>query len=483
MLKKFFLFAGLFMAACVLNAQNNPLILKFFVSDAANPKIRLTTQGDYAYTYVKANNAAITGSGAGTTGLTEITVPSIGTYNVSITPTATFRFGVGGNNYNDPDKDKISEITQWGNVTWNPNLSHMFSGYSNLQITATDIPDFSNVTNMSYMFYGCTNFSIANGINNWNVSNVTNMSYMFANCQAFNKNIGSWNVSNVTDMTWMFYNAVNFNQAIGAWNVANVTDMGNMFRMAQTFNQNIGSWNVANVTNMSGMFGYSYTNGFNQNITSWNTTSVSDFSYMFLGNYAFNQNISSWDVSNALNMSGMFQWANAFNQNLGNWQLSPVVTLTQIFDYNGMDCNNFGATLKGWAENPNTPLGRLFGVNERTYGPGGEIYMNQLINNKGWTFSGTMTSVPTCTETFLSVEDVKQGKTKLTLYPNPATETVFIKAEQRAKTVHLIDASGKMVLNVSATSQISVQHLPAGIYFVKVTLADGSQSTHKLFKK
>src|SRR5690606_11916887 len=229
MLKKFFLFAGLFMAACVLNAQNNPLILKFFVSDAANPKIRMTNQGDYAYTYVKAKDAAVTGTGAGTTGLTEITVPSIGTYNVSMIPTGTFRFSTPyGNN---PDIDKISEITQWGNVTWNSNLSQMFAGYSNLQITATDIPDFSNVTNMSYMFYGCTNFSIANGINNWNVSNVTNMSNMFASCEAFNKNIGNWNVSQVANMSHMFYGATQFNQNIGSWNVGNVTDMSYMFAM------------------------------------------------------------------------------------------------------------------------------------------------------------------------------------------------------------------------------------------------------------
>lgn len=470
------------MALCAVTAQNNPLILKFFVSSASDPKIRLTTQGDYAYTYVKSNNAAVTGSGTGTSGLTEISVPSTGTYNVSITPTGTFRFS-SPYYWQDVDKDKISEIVQWGNITWAPDLSHMFDGFTNLQITATDIPDFSNVTNMSYMFANCTNFSIANGINNWNVSNVTNMSNMFDSCPAFNKNIGSWNVGNVTDMSGMFNSATLFNQDISSWNVANVTNMMAMFSSAAAFNQNIGGWNVGNVTNMSGMFSNTYGNGFNQNISGWNTSSVSDFASMFSHNYAFNQDISSWDVSNALNMSSMFYSVNAFNQNLGNWQLSPVVSLTNIFDYNGMDCNNFGATLKGWAENPNTPLGRLFGVAGRTYGPGGQIYMNQLINNKGWTFSGNTTLNSDCTETFLSVEDVKQGKTKITLYPNPASETVFIKSEQKTKSVQLFDATGKMVVNVTDKSEIRVQHLTAGVYFVRITLADGSQSSHKLIKK
>jgi len=487
MIKKIYLLGLMLMTFLQASAQN-PLILKYFVSDANDKTIRLTTQGDYAYTFVKSNNSAVTGSGAGLTGTTEIAVPQIGTYNVSITPTGTFRFGSGQYSYNDPDKDKISEISQWGNVTWNPDLSFMFRDYTNLQITATDFPNFSNVTNMRYLFAGCTNFSIANGINSWNVSAVTDMSYLFYGCPAFNKNIGNWNVSNVTNMSNMFGGATLFNQDISGWNVGNVTDMSYMFSGAYAFNQNIGAWNVGNVSNMSGMFqNGNYTNGaptgFNQNISNWNTSSVSDFSAMFGGNPAFNQDISNWDVSNALNMSGMFQYAQAFNQNLANWQLSPVATLTQIFDNNGMDCNNFGATLHGWAENPNTPLGRLFGVQGRTYGPGGQQAMNALIDNKGWTFSGGTTFVPDCNETYLGIENVTTGKSQLTLYPNPATEIVFIKAEQKTKNVQVFDASGKMVITTAQRSEINVQQLTAGVYLVKVTLADGSQSTHRLIKK
>ncbi|MBW8358856.1 MAG: BspA family leucine-rich repeat surface protein [Weeksellaceae bacterium] len=473
MLKKIYLFGFLFVALCAVNAQNNPLILKFFVSDAADAKIRLNTQGTYAYTYVKTNNASITGSGSGVSGLTEITVPSIGTYNVSITPTGIFRFNGG------PDIDKIVELTQWGQINWNTNLAGMFAGYANIQITATDIPDFSGVTNLNSFFSGCTNLSIVNNINNWNVSSVTDMSSLFYNAKAFNKPIGNWNTTNVTNMNRMFFYADAFNQDISSWNVANVTDMSYMFNRAKAFNQNINSWNVSNVQNMSMMFEASQ--AFNQPLNNWNTSNVTNMSQMFMYP-SFNQDISSWDVSNVTNMSMMF-WSNSsFNKSLGSWTLSPLVNLTEIFGYSGLDCGNYGATLKGWADNPNSPLGRLVGAVGRSFGNGGQIYRNQLINSKGWTFVGDSYS-PGCLEPFLAVEDLTSGKTKLTLYPNPAAETVFIKSEQRTKSVQLIDASGKIVLNAAQTNQISVHHLPAGVYFVKVTLADGSESTHKLIKK
>lgn len=473
MLKKIYFFSFFFLVIIALRAQT-PLVLKFLVTDPNNLKIKLNTQGIYNYSYVKTNNSAITGNGTGNTGLTEINVPSIGTYAISITPTGTFRLGSG------TDVDKVVELTQWGQITWNTNLSGMFSGYANIQITATDIPDFSQVTNLSSFFSGCTNLSIVNNINNWNVGNVTNMSNLFFNAKAFNRPIGSWNTSKVTDMSQMFFYADAFNQDIGSWNVSNVTNMSSMFNRAKTFNQNINNWNVSNVQNMSLMFEASQ--AFNQPLNNWNTSNVTNMAQMF--SYpSFNQDISSWDVSNVTDMSRMFWSNNNFNKNLGNWTLSPIVNLTEIFGYSGLDCGNYGATLKGWAENPNSPLGRLVGAVGRTYGNAGQIYRNQLINNKGWTFVGDSFS-PNCSEPSLLVEEIKSGKTKLLLYPNPASEMIFIKSEYITKSVQVLDTSGKALLSkVGETNQLNLQQIPTGTYFIKIATADGSESTHQLIKK
>ena len=56
-----------------------------------------------------------------------------------------------------------------------------------------------------------------------------------------------WDVSNVTDMSNMFDGVSDFNADISSWDVSNVTNMSYMFRSATSFNQNISSWCVTNI--------------------------------------------------------------------------------------------------------------------------------------------------------------------------------------------------------------------------------------------
>jgi surface protein len=81
-------------------------------------------------------------------------------------------------------------------------MERAFRGCSNLQGNFSDIPDFSSVTNMSYMFSGASTFNY--DISSFNTASVTNMSYMFSSASAFNQDIGSWNTASVTNMSDMF---------------------------------------------------------------------------------------------------------------------------------------------------------------------------------------------------------------------------------------------------------------------------------------
>ena len=181
------------------------------------------------------------------------------------------------------------------------------------------------VTDMSGIFDG-TNLN--GDISSWDVSNVTNMSSMFNGASDFNQNISIWDVSNVTIMGGMFNGASSFNRDIGSWDVSNVTDMSNMFNYASDFNQDISSWDVSNVTDMDNMFNDAFV--FNKPIGDWNVSNVTDMFYMFATTEVFNQDISSWDVSNVTNMSNMFYWVYAFNQDLSSWNVSGVT-----------ECNGF----------------------------------------------------------------------------------------------------------------------------------------------
>ncbi len=167
------------------------------------------------------------------------------------------------------DKSKILRVDQWGDNKW-VSMEKAFQGCNNLSGVATDAPDLTKVTDMSYMFDHATTFN--QPIGTWDTSKVTNMDSMFNIASAFNQPIGNWNTSNVTNMGSMFSYATAFNQPIGAWNTSKVTDMESMFYYSTAFNQPIGTWSTSSVKNMSFMF--QKASAFNQPIGTWNTSNV-----------------------------------------------------------------------------------------------------------------------------------------------------------------------------------------------------------------
>ena len=116
----------------------------------------------------------------------------------SYTPTETGEFlveagpeGVSsfGNNYN-ASKEALLRVEQFGTVQWQT-MEEAFNGCENMQFSAgIDTPYLSQVTDMGYMFSGCTSFN--QPLNSWDVSQVTSMSCMFSGCTAFNQDLGMW---------------------------------------------------------------------------------------------------------------------------------------------------------------------------------------------------------------------------------------------------------------------------------------------------
>ena len=80
----------------------------------------------------------------------------------------------------------------------------------------------------------------------------------------------------------------------------------------------------------------------------------------------------------------------------------------------------------------------------------------------------------------------KVSKVQMNIYPNPATEYVNIRLEQDiAAQVTLLDAAGKVCYSGFAGIEglsVPVAHLPAGIYFVKVS-GDGLYASKSFIKQ
>jgi len=162
------------------------------------------------------------------------------------------------------EEPSILSIEQWGDIEWS-SMAKAFKQCSFLKGNAKDTPDLSNVTDMSEMFAGISQFvydydyqtrinSFNQDINNWDVSNVTNMSKLFY-LSDFNQSLDNWDVINVTDMSKMF---AGFHEYVEDMEYTQEIDSPppTLIDIPSKFNQDISSWDVSNVTNMKDMFQY-----------------------------------------------------------------------------------------------------------------------------------------------------------------------------------------------------------------------------------
>ncbi|MDY8138035.1 BspA family leucine-rich repeat surface protein [Aquimarina sp. 2201CG5-10] len=309
---------------------------------SANESITIPTTGS-GYNYnIDWGDGTIEG---GFTGDVTHEYATAGTYTVKITgdfPRIYFN--------NTGDINKISSIEQWGTIQW-ASFQNAFDGCTQLQITATDAPDLSNVNNLSRMFRRCRALASPD-FSNWDTSTITNMKDMFYEADNFNGNIRSWNVGRVTNFELAFYSNFKFNQNISSWNIGEfvstkVINMNSMFSTATSFNQPIGNWDLSKVSNIRSMFFRA--NTFNQPLNSWDVSGMITLKRLFFSASSFNQPLDLWDVSSISNMDEMFWGASSFDQNLGNWDISEVTLMNNLFLRTAMSTANYDATLIGWA--------------------------------------------------------------------------------------------------------------------------------------
>ncbi len=275
---------------------------------------------------------------------------------------------------------RLIDVEAWGTAQWT-SMETAFRSCVNLNISATDVPNLSNVQSMNGMFLFCSSLNSPANINQWNTTNVTIMANMFSKATSFNQPIGNWNTANVTNMNAVFQNASAFNQAIGNWNTSKVTDMSAMFDGATAFNQNINNWNTAAVTTMRKMF-----------------TDAS----------AFNQNISQWQTTNVTDMVSMFQNASVFNQNISNWQFNSSAQFGSMLSNSGMSCANYSALLNKF--NTTSLTSKTFSATGVSYGTNASAARTNLINNKGWSITDGGSTSSVC-GSFITIWDLRQTGT------------------------------------------------------------------------
>ncbi|MCO6497809.1 MAG: BspA family leucine-rich repeat surface protein [Chitinophagaceae bacterium] len=341
-------------------------------------RIHFGAEGDYTYEWEEIDNPSNHGSGTGS-GDFEL-ILSAGIYRLKLTPDYSnnrplHHFYFGHNfSYSEDGRSVftfwtpsslIRNVEQWGTVPWT-SMYGMFTENLKLKITAMDVPDTKNVTDMTIAFRGTSAIDSIPNIEYWDVSNVTSMAGLFWNSPNFNQDISNWDVSKVTDMTFIFRGADNFNQPVGKWNTSKVEQMMASFESGSAFNQPLNNWNVSKVKNMRYMF-YG-AKSFNQPLSNWHIDNATNLSYMFTKAEAFNQDLNNWDVSKVTDMRWMFSDAASFNQPLNNWNVSKVTNMVRMFS----GAASFNQSLNNWDVSKVTNMESMFS---------GAASFNQPLNN------------------------------------------------------------------------------------------------------
>ena len=185
------------------------------------------------------------------------TYTSPGTYEVKVkAPTGIWRVGYGG------DYQKCIDILNWGTCAWTSMENALSVWRGNQNITAIDIPNLTQCTNMYRMFRNA-NFETVNLVG-WDVTNVTTMQDMFRGAASFTNydpiiDVSGWDMSNCQNIRYMFsdfgkFGSTGHNGYIGDisnWDTGNVVMMDAFAKSDIISGPNFtaANWDITNVIN------------------------------------------------------------------------------------------------------------------------------------------------------------------------------------------------------------------------------------------
>jgi surface protein len=151
---------------------------------------------------------------------------------------------------------EITEVEATVNNTCT-DLSNMFYWCSNLTTVNTTEWDTSNVTTMANMFYRCIKLTSLD-LDNFDTSNVTDMHGMFEACDLLDTlSIANFDTSKVTNMSYMFHNCHSLTTLdLSHFDTSNVTNMCKMFDSCDALTElHLGYyWDMSKVADTRSMF-------------------------------------------------------------------------------------------------------------------------------------------------------------------------------------------------------------------------------------
>ncbi|TZF84665.1 BspA family leucine-rich repeat surface protein [Pedobacter sp. BS3] len=111
--------------------------------------------------------------------------------------------------------------------------------------------------------------------------------------------------------------------------------------------------------------------------------------FKYCDNLVGTASFTNWDLTSVTAVNGMFLGAKKFNQSLAGWNLKNITNVNGMFDGAvALTCLNFSLTLRGWANNPETPNTLVLGNLPAGLTFGDQAAYDKLTVDKGWTING-----------------------------------------------------------------------------------------------
>lgn len=177
------------------------------------------------------------------------------------------------------DNETLEIHTAAAEFVFNADCSSMFDGLSTITaISFNDCVNTANVTDMGYMFDGCSSLTSLD-LSSFNTANVTNMASMFDGCTKLTSlNLSNFNTAKVTNMDYMFNECTSLTTLdLSNFNTTNVKYMGSMFCYCSNIaGLKLINFDFGNVTDFDGMF---------TNLASNNTDPVPVYVYVTQDSY------------------------------------------------------------------------------------------------------------------------------------------------------------------------------------------------------
>ena len=228
-----------------------------------------------------------------------------------------------------------------------------------------DLVNITNVTDLSRMFYGCSNLTRIN-VGDWDTINVINMNRLFTRCKVLETlDVGNWNTKNVTDVAFMFNDCSKLSSLdVSNWDTSSIEVSEEMFYGCSSLTMlDVSSWDTGNMTGLHNMF-YNCSSLTSLDVSNWDTSSVTDMSSMFYGcSNLTSLDLSNWDTSSVTSMTSMFGKCSSLTSlDVSNFDTSKVTSINSMFD----NCSKLTSLdLSGWDTSSVTNIQRVFALCEK----------------------------------------------------------------------------------------------------------------------